>query len=105
MEFCVEGHLVQARRRLDQIDLAGERWTALEALAERRGWPDRMVVALEQALIGGTDRASYSDEADISTAAATNDFRLLLESGWIEQTGHGPATRYDATEQLRHEIG
>lgn len=105
VEFCVQAHLTQARRRLDQIDLAGQRWTALEVLAERRGWPDRMVVALEQALIGGTDRASYSQEADISTATATNDFRLLLESGRIEQTGRGPATRYAASEQLRHEIG
>ena len=55
-------------------------------------------------MIGGTDRASYSHEADISSATATNDFRLLLESGWIEQTGRGPATRYEATEQLRREI-
>jgi hypothetical protein len=105
VEFCVEAHLAQARRRLDQIDLAGKRWTALEALAERRGWPERMVVALEQALMGGTDRASYSDEADISSATATNDFRLLLESGWIEQAGRGRSTRYEATEQLRREIG
>jgi hypothetical protein len=105
VEFCVEAHLAQARRRLDQIDAAGERWTALESLAERRGWPDRMVVALEQALMGGTDRASYSEEADISSATATNDFRLLLESGWIEQAGRGRSTRYEAAEQLRHEIG
>jgi Fic family protein len=105
VEFCVQAHLAQARRRLDQIDLAGQRWTALETLAERRGWPERMVVALEQALIGGADRASYSGEADISSATATNDFRLLLESGWIEQVGRGPATRYEATEQLRAEVG
>jgi Fic family protein len=105
VEFCVEAHLVQARRRLDQIDAAGRRWTALETLAERRGWPDRMVVALEQALMSGTDRASYADEADVSTATATNDFRLLVESGWIEQTGRGPSTRYVATEQLRRETG
>lgn len=105
VEFCIEAHLAQARRRLDQIDLAGQRWAALEGLAERRRWPDRMVVALEQALMGGTDRASYSDEADVSTATATNDFRLLAESGWIEQTGRGPSTRYAASEQLRREIG
>lgn len=105
VEFCVEAHVAQARRRLDQIDVAGQRWTALETLAERRAWPDRMVVALEQALIGGTDRAAYSEEADVSTATATNDFRLLLEGGWIEQEGRGRATRYAASEQLRREIG
>lgn len=105
VEFCVDAHLTQARRRLEQIDLASKRWTALEALAGQRAWPDRMMIALEQALIGGTDRASYSEEADISTATATNDFRLLLESSWIEQRGRGPATRYEATEQLRREVG
>lgn len=105
VEFCVGAHLAQAQRRLAQIEAAGQRWTALEALAERRAWPDRMVVALEQALIGGTDRASYSNEAGVSTATATNDFRLLSESGWIQRAGRGPATRYEATEQLRREIG
>jgi hypothetical protein len=105
VEFCVEAHLAQARRRLDQIDVAGQRWTALEVLAERRGWPGRMIVALEQALMVGTDRASYSAEADISSATATNDFRLLLESGWIEQAGRGRSTRYEASEQLRRETG
>jgi Fic family protein len=106
VEFCVDAHLSQARRRLRQIDEAGRRWMALESLAERRAWPDRMVIALEQALAaGGTDRALYTDEAGIATATATNDFRVLLESGWIEQEGRGRATRYRATEQLRREIG
>jgi Fic family protein len=105
VEFCVEAHLAQARRRLDQIDRAGERWAALEALVEQRGWPERMLIAFEQALIGGADRSSYSEEADISSATATNDFRVLLETGWIEQEGRGRSTRYRATEQLRRQIG
>lgn len=105
VEFCVEAHLAQAQRRLEQIESAGRRWTALEALAERRGWPDRMVIALEQALADGTDRTTYAEEADVASATATNDFRVLLESGWIEQEGRGRSTRYRASEQLRREIG
>lgn len=105
VEFCVEGHVAQAQRRLAQIEQAGRRWTALEALAERRGWPERMVIALEQALVGGTDRALYTGEADIAAPTATNDFRVLAESGWIEQEGRGRSTRYRASEQLRHEVG
>ena len=46
--FCVDAHLAQARRRLDQIEQAA-RWAFLEQLAEERGWPDRFVIALEQA--------------------------------------------------------
>ncbi len=56
VEFCVEAHLDQARRRLEQIAVAAARWATLEEIAEQRGWPDRMVIALEQSLVGGTDR-------------------------------------------------
>ena len=35
---------------LEQIEQAAARWTFLEQLAEERGWPDRFVIALEQAL-------------------------------------------------------
>jgi Fic family protein len=105
VEFCIDAHLAQARRRLEQIDLAGQRWTALETLAERRGWPERIVIALEQALVGGTDRGVYAGEADVATATATNDLRRLLDAGLVEQVGLGRSTRYQATRQLRDAIG
>ncbi|HJN75300.1 MAG TPA: hypothetical protein QGF58_15330 [Myxococcota bacterium] len=35
----------------------------LEALVETRGWPDRLVIALEQSLFGGTEGAAYRAEA------------------------------------------
>ncbi len=49
VRFCVRAHLDQARIRLDQIAAAGERWAILEELVERRGWPDRLVIALDRA--------------------------------------------------------
>ncbi|HEX6153524.1 MAG TPA: Fic family protein, partial [Solirubrobacterales bacterium] len=57
--FCLEAHLAQARQRLAQIEQAAGRWQRLEALAERHNWPDRIVIALEQSLLGGTDRSRY----------------------------------------------
>ncbi len=57
VRFCVEAHVVQARRRLQQLADAGARWAYLERLVEQRGWPDRLVVALEQSLFQATDRA------------------------------------------------
>jgi len=47
VRLCVEAHLAQARRRLMQLDRAARRWSYLEGLVEERGWPDRLVVALE----------------------------------------------------------
>jgi Fic family protein len=102
--FCVQAHVAQARRRLDQIDQAARRWSHLERLAADRGWPDRLVVALEQALIGGTDRARYGTEADISPATATNDLRRLLDAGLITQQGRGRNTHYHARRALNEEV-
>lgn len=76
VEFCVEAHIAQARRRLDQLAEASTRWTLLEQLEEGRGWPDRLVIALEQSFVGGTDRAVYGREAHISPATASTDFRV-----------------------------
>ncbi len=104
VRFCIEGHIAQARQRLDQLAESAARWTFLEELVARRGWPDRLVIALEQSLIGGTDRAGYEAEADVSPATASNDFRRLVDAGLIEQTGRGRSIRYHASAALRHDV-
>jgi Fic family protein len=91
--FCVEAHIAQAKRRLEQIDDAAARWERLEGEVESRGWPDRFAIALERSLVGGLDRAGYGVEADVSTATVTADLRRLLDSGLVEQQGRGPASR------------
>ena len=103
VSFCVEAHLVQARQRLRQIDEAAARWERLEDLVESRHWPDRLVITLEQALMGGTDRAGYAAEVGISPATASADFRRLLDAGLVEQQGRGRSVRYKASEALRDE--
>jgi Fic family protein len=101
VRFCIQAHLSQAERRLQQIHQAGARWERLEREAEDRGWPDRFVIALEQSLIGGTDRSRYADEAGVSPATVSADLRRLLDSGLVEQRGRGPSTRYWASERLQ----
>lgn len=100
VRLCVEAHLAQARRRLLQLDQAAGRWSYLEGLVAERGWPDRLVIALEQSLFEGTDRATYSAEADVSAPTASSDLRRLLDAGLITQRGRGPTTRYVASEGL-----
>jgi Fic family protein len=102
--FCVEAHLVQARQRLRQVRSAAKRWSYLETLSEQRGWPDRLVIALEQSLLGGSERASYGKEADVSAATASADFRRLLDAGLVVQHGRGRNTRYRASEELRAQV-
>jgi Fic family protein len=104
VSFCLEAHLAQARQRLDQIEKAGARWAFLERLVESRGWPDRLVIALEQSLTLGVDRTSYAQEADISPASASNDLRRLLDAGLVDARGRGRSTRYHAGRDLRAQV-
>jgi Fic family protein len=102
--FCLDAHLTQARGRLAQVKQAAARWQRLEDLADRRGWPERMVIALEQSLLGGTDRGKYSEEADVSLATASGDVRRLLDAGLVEQRGRTRNISYIATERLRQAL-
>jgi Fic family protein len=104
LAFCVEAHLVQARQRLAQIERAATRWRYLEGLVEEREWPERLTIALEQSLVGGTERAKYSEEADVSPATASADFRRLLDAGLVSQRGRGRNIGYVASERLRDEL-
>jgi Fic family protein len=104
VRLCVDAHLAQARRRLLQLDLAAERWSYLERLVEQRGWPDRLVIALEQSLFDGTDRTKYVAEAGVSAPTASNDLRRLLDAGLISQRGRGRTTRYVASERLSSDV-
>jgi hypothetical protein len=104
VRFCVDAHIEQAQRRHRQIVEAGARRSFLESLVGSRRWPDRLVIALEQSLIGGTDRSSYEREADISSATASSDFRRLLDGGLVVQQGRARAIRYRASAELRENV-
>ena len=99
--FCVEAHIAQAHRRLRQIEEAATRWDHLEGLIAERGWPDRLVIALEQSLAGGTERSTYGEEAAVSPATASADLRRLLDAGLVAQRGRGRNISYAASEGLR----
>jgi Fic family protein len=102
--FCVEAHLAQARQRLTQIKAAATRWNFLESLVAERGWPERLVIALEQSLIDGTERAAYGKEAGVSRATASADFRRLLDAGLVDQRGRGKNISYRASGELRSRV-
>jgi Fic family protein len=98
--FCVEAHIAQARARLAQIKAAAARWSHLEGLVAERGWPERLVIALEQSLAGGTSRGPYGEEADVSPATASGDFRRLMDAGLVVQRGSGRNVSYVAADGL-----
>lgn len=101
VEFCVQAHVVSARGRIAQLEQATRRWRALEDLAQARGWPDRFVIALEQASTAQLDRASYVAESGVSEATASTDLRRLVDAGYLVSEGGGRSTRYGPSDALR----
>jgi len=101
VSFCIDAHIAQARQRLAQIEDAATRWTRLEDLVASRNWPHRLVIALEQAATGSTDRSTYAAEADISPATASADLRRLVDAGLLRQLGRGRRTRYRVSDELQ----
>lgn len=99
--FCLDAHIAQANSRLTQVEQAASRWQRLEELVAERGWPDRIVIALEQSLLGGADRSKYAEEADVSPATASADLRRLLDAGLVDQRGRGRSSGYVASDELR----
>lgn len=103
IEFCVKAHLEQAEARGKVIEIAANRWTKLEGIVSRRGWDDRLVIALEQALTGGTSRARYTEEAAVSNPTASNDLRRLVDAGYLNRVSQGRTASYKSSERLETE--
>lgn len=75
----------------------------------RSWWPvgagrTGLVIALQQSVVTGVDRASYIAEAQASAPTASNDLRRLLDAGLVVQRGKGRNTRYVASEGLRADL-
>jgi len=104
VDFCVDAHMEIAQRRLAELDRAARRWATCERLVAERGWPDRLVIALEHALTGGLERARYASEAGIAPVTANLDFRRLVDGGLLRQEGGGRATRYLPTKALEERV-
>jgi len=101
IDFCLTAHIDQAKRRLALIERAANRWAALEEEVASKGWDDRLVIALEQALMGSTDRVTYSGEARIANVTASNDLRRLVDADLLDRLGGGRSTSYEPTDRLR----
>jgi Fic family protein len=104
VRFCLAAHVEQAQRRISQVQAAAARWEVLEAIAEERAWPDRLVIALERGLCGGFEPAAYVAEAEVSRQTATSDLRRLLDAGLLRREGRTRTVRYVASDALRARI-
>jgi hypothetical protein len=92
-------------RGMEVDDLcAGQGQQLLEELVQRRNWPDRLVIALEQSFFQGVDRASCAAEAEVSAPRRAMTSGASFDAGLVVQRGTGRTTRYVASENLRGDL-
>jgi len=102
VEFCIEAHVAEASERRRWIEVAYARHDFAEQLAQGEGYPERLVIALDQALLGlPVTNADYRRESSIATATAVQDLQRLRRDGWLDREGGGRSIRYVASTKLR----
>lgn len=102
VEFCIEAHVFEARERRRWLEIANGRHNFCERLARELRYPERFVIALDQALLGlPVTNADYRRETDIATPTATQDLQRLRSDGWLDQEGGGRSIRYVAARKLQ----
>src|SRR6266446_9565285 len=102
VEFCIEAHVFEAAERRQWLEIAYARHDFCEQLAGEQRYPERLVIALDQALLGlPIMNADYRREADIAGPTATQDLQRLRRDGWLHQEGGGRSIRYVAGKKLR----
>jgi Fic family protein len=103
VEFCIEAHVSEATERRRWLDIAYARHDFCEQLASEQGYPGRLVIALDQALLGlPITNADYRREAEVASPTAVQDLQRLRRDGFLEQEGGGRSVRYVAGRKLQH---
>src|SRR2546425_7529604 len=102
VEFCIEAHVFEATERRHWLEGAHARHDFFERLAREHQYPDRFVIALDQALFGlSVVNADFRREANIAGPTATQDLQRLRRDGWLDQEGGGRSIHYIASRRLR----
>lgn len=101
VEFCIEAHISEAAERRRWLELAYVRHDFCEDLARAEGYPERLVTALDQALLGlPVTNSDYRRESAIASPTAVQDLQRLRRDGWLDQEGGGRSVRYAASKKL-----
>ena len=102
VEFCIDAHVSEATDREQWVRVAYARHDFCTRLATEHGYPERLVAALDQALLGlPLTNADYRRDADIASPTAVQDLQRLRRDGWLDQQGGGRSVRYVASEKLQ----
>jgi Fic family protein len=102
VRFCLTAHYRQATRLVQWSRIYQRMWDALEIEINKRGLPDRMLLALSDAAIGYKVRnALYRKAADISELTASRDLKALVDHKLLTPHGERRGRFYKAAPLVR----
>src|SRR2546428_1679247 len=85
VEFCIDAHVAEATDREQWVRVAYARHDFCTRVAGEQGYPERFVVALDQALLGlPVTNADYRRAADIASPTAVQELQAGRPRGWRE---------------------
>jgi Fic family protein len=102
VKFNLVAHHMQAQTVLRRTQIASRLWEDLAAALRNERLPERAAWALFDAASGLRVRTpSYAKDAEIETATAARDLRMLVAAGFLEPQGETRARTYVPTVMLR----
>jgi Fic family protein len=102
VEFCIEAHVFEATERRRWLEIAYARHDFCEQVARDQSYPERFVIALDQALLGlPVTNTDYRRTANVASPTAVQDLQRLRSDAWLEQEGGGRSVRYVAGRKLQ----
>lgn len=101
VRFCLRAHHIQAQVVERRLKYSQQVWAAMENIAQRREFGERVVPALYAATIDQLRREVYQREEGLSRDQAIRDIRMLQHAGLLEQVGYGAAQYYVAAGEAK----
>jgi len=104
IRFNLKAHYQQSMLLRARAVESGRIWEELQAIVERRGYPDRFIYAMYDATAGFAIRnALYRSVADVSENVASRDLKILVDDGFLVAEGAGRGRTYRRAPPL-HDI-
>jgi Fic family protein len=102
VRFNLVAHHMQAQTVLNRVQVAERVWTELSQLLAKKKLPERATWALFDAAGGlRVRRSSYAKDAELESATAARDLRMLAAAGLLQAQGETRARVYVATQAIR----
>jgi Fic family protein len=102
LAFNLRAHHMQAQTVARRVAEADATWIELDQIVAEHGFPDRVIDAMFDAVLGyRVRRAIYIKRAEVTDQTATRDLAALASEGILMARGNGRGRFYTAGEPIK----